>query len=120
MSKMTECKSQKAKLKIKKGDSVIVLTGKDKGKTGEVIRVIPKENRAVVRGVNVAKRHQRPTAADPGGIKQQELSIHVSNIALVDPKTNKPTRVGYKIEGGNKSRIAKKSGNVIDQVTTAG
>ena len=104
-----------AKLKIKKGDKVIVTTGKDKGKQGEVIRTIPSENRAVVRGVNVAKRHQNQTAAQEGGIVAKELPIHVSNLALRDPKDGKPTRVGYKtLADGKKVRVAKRSGEVID------
>ena len=104
-----------AKLKIKKGDKVIVTTGKDKGKQGEVIRTIPSENRAVVRGVNVAKRHQKQTAAQEGGIVSKELPIHVSNLALRDPKDGKPTRVGYKtLADGKKVRVAKRSGEVID------
>ena len=104
-----------AKLKIRKGDKVIVTTGKDKGKQGEVIRTIPSENRAVVRGVNVAKRHQKQTAAQEGGIVSKELPIHVSNLALRDPKDGKPTRVGYKtLADGKKVRVAKRSGEVID------
>ena len=104
-----------AKLKIKKGDKVIVTTGKDKGKQGEVIRTIPSENRAVVRGVNVAKRHQKQTAAQEGGIVSKEMPIHVSNLALRDPKDGKPTRVGYKtLADGKKVRVAKRSGETID------
>ena len=104
-----------AKLKIKKGDKVIVTTGKDKGKQGEVVRMIPTENRAVVRGVNVAKRHQKQTAAQEGGIVTKEMPIHVSNLALRDPKDGKPTRVGFKIlDDGKKVRVAKRSGEVID------
>jgi large subunit ribosomal protein L24 len=104
-----------AKLKIRKGDKVVVITGKDKGKQGEVIRTIPSENRAVVRGVNVAKRHQKQTAAQEGGIVSKELPIHVSNLALRDPKDGKPTRVGYKtLADGKKVRVAKRSGEVID------
>ena len=104
-----------AKLKIKKGDKVTVTTGKDKGKQGEVIRMIPTENRAVVRGVNLAKRHQKQTAAQEGGIVTKEMPIHVSNLALRDPKDGKPTRVGYKIlADGKKVRVAKRSGEVID------
>jgi len=103
------------KFKIKKGDKVVVITGKDKGKQGEVIEMIPAENRAVVRGVNVAKRHQKQTAAQEGGIVSKELPIHVSNLALRDPKDGKPTRVGYKIlADGKKVRVAKRSGEVID------
>jgi large subunit ribosomal protein L24 len=104
-----------AKLKIRKGDKVVVITGKDKGKQGEVIRTIPSENRAVVRGINVARRHQRQTAAQEGGIVSKELPIHVSNLALRDPKDGKPTRVGYKtLADGKKVRVAKRSGEVID------
>lgn len=104
-----------AKLKIKKGDKVVVITGRDKGRQGEVVRVMPAENRAVVRGVNVAKRHQKQTAAQEGGIVSKELPIHVSNLALRDPKDGKPTRVGYKtLADGKKVRVAKRSGEVID------
>ena len=104
-----------AKLKIKKGDTVVVTTGKDKGRVGEVVSVNPDENRAVVRGVNVAKRHQKQTASQEGGIVTKELPIHVSNLALRDPKDNKPTRVGYKfLADGKKVRVAKRSGEVID------
>ena len=104
-----------AKLKIKKGDKVIVTTGKDKGKQGEVVRMIPTENRAVVRGVNLAKRHTKQTAAQEGGIITKEMPIHVSNLALRDPKDGKPTRVGYKtLADGKKVRVAKRSGEVID------
>jgi large subunit ribosomal protein L24 len=104
-----------AKLKIRKGDKVVVITGKDKGKQGEVIRTIPSENRAVVRGINVARRHQRQTAAQEGGIVSKELPIHVSNLALRDPKDGKPTRVGHKtLADGKKVRVAKRSGEVID------
>ena len=104
-----------AKLKIKKGDKVVVTTGKDKGKQGEVVRTIPTENRAVVRGVNLAKRHQKQTAAQEGGIVTNEMPIHVSNLALRDPKDGKPTRVGYKtLADGKKVRVAKRSGEVID------
>ena len=104
-----------AKLKIRKGDKVVVITGKDKGKQGEVVSTIPSENRAVVRGVNVAKRHQKQTAAQEGGIVSKELPIHVSNLALRDPKDGKPTRVGFKtLADGKKVRVAKRSGEVID------
>lgn len=100
--------------KIKKGDNVIVLTGKDKGKSGEVLRVMPTEDRAVVRGVNVARKHQKQTASEQGGIVAKELPIHLSNIALAD-KDGKPTRVGFKVtEDGRKQRVAKRSGDVID------
>ncbi len=104
-----------AKLKIRKGDTVVVTTGKDKGKQGEVIRMFPVENRAVVRGLNLAKRHTRQTASQEGGIISKEMPIHVSNLALRDPKTGKPTRVGYKtLADGKKVRVAKGSGEVID------
>ena len=104
-----------AKLKIKKGDKVTVTTGKDKGKQGEVVRMIPTENRAVVRGVNLAKRHTKQTAAQEGGIVSKEMPIQVSNLALRDPKDGKPTRVGYKLlADGKKVRVAKRSGEVID------
>jgi large subunit ribosomal protein L24 len=103
-----------AKLKIKKGDKVIVLTGKDKGKQGEVLRVIPAENRAVVSGINIAKRHQKQTPSQEGGIVPKNLPIHVSNLALRDPKSGKPTRVGYKMVGDKKVRVAKRSGEQID------
>jgi large subunit ribosomal protein L24 len=103
------------KLKIKKGDKVIVTTGKDKGKQGEVVLMIPSENRALVRGVNLAKRHTKQTAAQEGGIVTKELPIHVSNLALRDPKDGKATRVGYKtLADGKKVRVAKRSGEVID------
>src|SRR5947207_8146111 len=101
--------------KIKKGDKVVVLTGKDKGKTGEVIRVMPAENRALVRGVNVARRHQRQTARDQGGIISKETPIHLSNVALADPTDGKATRVGFRFDkDGQKVRFAKRSGDVID------
>ena len=100
--------------KIKKGDKVIVLSGKDKGKTGEVSKVLPKEDRVVVSGVNTVKRHQRPTQTTPGGIEEKDAPIHISNVTLVDPKTGEPTRVGFKVEGDKKVRVAKKSGEVID------
>jgi large subunit ribosomal protein L24 len=105
-----------ASLKIKKGDSVIVLTGRDKGKRGEVIEVRPKENRALVRGVNVVRRHQRQTASQEGGIISKEAAIQVSNLALEDPKDGKPTRVGFRIlEDGKKVRFAKRSGEIIPE-----
>lgn len=104
-----------AKLKIKKGDRVVVLAGKDKGKQGEVVKMLPKEERAIVSGVNMIKRHQRQTASQEGGIISKEASIHVSNLAVEDPKDGKPTRVGYKtLEDGRKVRFAKRSGEVID------
>ena len=100
---------------IKKGDSVIILSGSDKGKKGNVIKVFPKENRALVQGVNVVKRHQRQTAKQQGGIVNKESPVHISNLAHVDPKSGEPTRVGFKVLGdGRKVRFAKKSGEVID------
>jgi large subunit ribosomal protein L24 len=100
--------------KIRKGDRVVVLTGRDKGRTGEVIEVRPSENRAVVRGVNIVKRHQRQTPTQEGGIVSKEAPIHLSNIAIADPKDGKPTRVGFKVEAdGRKVRIAKRSGAEI-------
>jgi len=103
-----------AKYKIKKGDEVIVLTGKDKGKKGEIIKMIPTKGRAVVQGINLVKRHTRQTQTEEGGIKTKEASIHISNLALIDPKSGKATRAGYRIEkDGSKIRIAKASGEVI-------
>jgi large subunit ribosomal protein L24 len=103
------------KLKIKKGDHVVVITGKDKGKKGEVLKVIPEENSAVVKGVAMVRRHQRQTAAQEGGIIAKEAAIHISNLALEDPKDGKPTRVGYKfLKDGRKVRFARRSGEVID------
>ena len=100
--------------KIKKGDQVVVLAGRDKGKKGEVIQVIPRESRALVRGVNVVRRHQRQSATQEGGIVSKEAPIHLSNIALEDPKDGKPTRVGFKtLADGRKVRFAKRSGEDI-------
>ena len=104
------------KLKIKKGDKVQVVTGKNKGKVGDVIKVIPAENRVVVSGVNLAKKHTKPSQISEGGIIQKELPIHVSNVSHIDPKTNEITKVGYKmLEDGKKVRIAKKSGEIISK-----
>ena len=101
--------------KIKKGDKVVVLSGKDKGKTGEVTRVLPQDGKVVVSGVNTVKRHQRPTQVNAGGIEEKDAPIHVSNVALADPKSGEPTRVGFKtLKDGKKVRVAKKSGEVID------
>jgi large subunit ribosomal protein L24 len=100
--------------KIRKGDKVVILTGKDKGRSGEVLQVMPKEDRAVVRGINVVKRHQRQSASQEAGIITKEAPIHLSNIAIADPKDGKPTRVGFKIEGDKKVRVAKRSGVSID------
>jgi large subunit ribosomal protein L24 len=102
--------------KIRKGDSVIVTTGRDKGKRGEVFRVMPKDARALVRGVNLVRRHQRQSAAQEGGIVSKEAPIHLSNLALLDPKDGKPTRIGFKtLEDGRKVRIAKRSGEEIPE-----
>lgn len=103
-------------LKIKKGDKVVVITGKDKGATGEVLRVIPSESRVVVQGVNVVKKHSKPSQTNPqGGIEKKEAPIHVSNVALADPKSGKPSRVGYKaLKDGKKVRVARKSGETVE------
>jgi large subunit ribosomal protein L24 len=102
-------------VKIKKGDRVIVTTGRDKGKKGEVLKVFPSENRALVSGVHMVKRHQRQTQTQQGGIVSKEGSIHLSNLAHVDPKSGAASRVGFKIlKDGRKVRVAKKSGEVID------
>lgn len=104
------------KLKIKKGDRVIVRTGRSKGRTGEVLKVMPKDNCAIVQGVNVVKRHTKPTQTQPGGIVEKEAPIHISNLAMVDPKSDQPTRVGFRsLEDGRKVRFAKRSGEVIDR-----
>lgn len=101
--------------KIRKGDKVFVLTGRDKGRSGEVIEVRPTENRALVRGINMVKRHQRQTPQQEGGIISKESPVHLSNLALADPKDGKPTRVGFKImNDGRKVRVAKRSGVEID------
>ena len=104
------------KRKIRKDDEVVVLAGRDKGKRGSVLRVITKTDRVLVEGVNVAKRHVKPTQADPrGGVVEREAPIHISNVALIDPDTDRPTRVGYKtLEDGRKVRVAVRSGEVID------
>ncbi len=101
--------------KIRKGDKVVVLAGKDKGRTGEVVKVMPKDDKAVVRGVNLIRRHQKQTQSQEGGIITKEAPIHLSNIALADPKDGKPTRVGFQIQkDGKKVRVAKRSGEVIN------
>ncbi|MGH6854319.1 MAG: 50S ribosomal protein L24 [Aestuariivirga sp.] len=103
------------KFKIRKGDKIVVITGKDKGKQGEIVRMIPDENRALVRGINLVKRHTRQTAGQEGGIISKEMPIQISNLALRDPKDGKPTRVGYKtLADGKKVRVAKRSGETID------
>ena len=101
--------------KFKKGDRVTVLTGKDKGKTGEVLKVLPSKNRAVVQGINLYKRHTPPSQAGSGGIVEKEASIHLSNLSHLDPSDNKPARIGMKVlEGGRHVRYAKRSGEIID------
>ena len=104
------------KLKIKKGDNVVVISGRDKGRTGEVLRVFPAAGRVVVQGVNIARRHTKPRMGEPGGIIEKELALHISNIAHVDPGSGRPTRVGYRLlDDGRKVRIARRSGEVIDR-----
>ena len=101
--------------KIKRGDRVVVMAGRDKGKTGEVRQVMPVEGRAIVAGVNMVRRHTKPSAKTEGGILSKESPIHLSNLAIVDPKSGKPTRVGFKIlDDGRKVRVAKRSGDLID------
>jgi large subunit ribosomal protein L24 len=104
------------KLKIKKGDNVVVISGRDKGRTGEVLRVFPTEGRLIVQGVHVAKRHTKPRMGEPGGIVEKELTVHISNVSHIDPASGKPTRIGYKVLGdGRKVRVARRSGEVIDR-----
>jgi large subunit ribosomal protein L24 len=101
--------------KIRKGDKVVVLAGKDKGRAGEVVRVMPKDDKAIVRGVNLIRRHQKQSQTQEGGIISKEAPIHLSNIALADPKDGKPTRVGFQVQkDGKKVRVAKRSGEVIN------
>jgi large subunit ribosomal protein L24 len=103
------------KFKIKKGDKVVILAGRDKGKSGDVLRVLRTESRVLVQGVNMIKRHTRQTPGQPGGIIEKEAPLHISNVAHIDPKSQKPTRVGYRIlEDGRKVRYAKRSGEVLD------
>ena len=104
-----------AAARIKKGDRVVVITGRNKGVSGEVLRVLKKRERAVVQGVNMVKRHRRPSQAGPGGIEEIEAPIHLSNLAHIDPKTTRPTRIGIKfMEDGRRMRFAKRSGEIID------
>lgn len=102
------------KLKIKKGDQVIMTTGRDKGKKGEVLKVLRDEDRVLVQGINVVKKHQAASQTSSGGIIEQEASVHISNIALIDPKSGDATRIGYRTEDGRKVRFARKSGEVVD------
>lgn len=113
---MSAAKAKKTKMRVRRGDNVVVISGRDKGKTGEVLRVDRERNRILVQGVNMVKRHQRPTQTSPGGINEFEAMLHASNVALVDPKTDKPTRVGFKtLDDGRKVRVAIRSGEVIDR-----
>ena len=100
--------------KIKKGDTVVVRTGRDKGRSGEVLQVMPKDERAIVRGVNLVKRHQKQTQTQEAGIVSKEATIHLSNLAIADPRDGKASRVGFKIHEGQKVRFAKLSGDLID------
>ena len=102
------------KLKVKKGDKVVVITGRDKGKQGEILKVMREDNRVLVQGVNIVKRHQRQAMGVEGGIISKEAPIHVSNVAHIDPRTQKPTRVGYKMDGDKKVRVARRSGESIE------
>src|SRR3954470_3789171 len=109
-------RSDMPKLRIKRGDNVVVISGRDKGKAGEVLRVFPEESRVIVQGVHVARRHTRARLGDPGGIVDKELTIHVSNVAHLDPQSGKPTRAGYKtLDNGTKVRVARRSGEVIPE-----
>ncbi|NBC31667.1 MAG: 50S ribosomal protein L24 [Alphaproteobacteria bacterium] len=116
MATKTPEKRVRPKLRIKKGDRVEVLTGRDRGKRGDVLKVMPMESRVIVQGVNIVKRHTRPSQAGSGGIVEKEAPIHVSNVAHIDPASDRPTRVGYKtLEDGRKVRVAKRSGEIIDR-----
>ncbi len=104
----------RAKMKLRKGDKVVVLTGKDKGRSGEIVKMLPSQYRAIVQGLNMVKRHTAPSQTGPGGINPKEAPIHLSNLAIEDPKDGKPSRIGYKfLNDGSKVRYAKKSGEVI-------
>jgi large subunit ribosomal protein L24 len=104
------------KMKIKKGDTVVVISGRDKGKSGEVLRVLPADRRLIVQGIHIARRHTKPRMGDPGGIVDKELTIDVSNVAHIDPQSGKPTRIGYKtLDDGHKVRVARRSGEVLDK-----
>ena len=103
----------KPKVKIKKGDKVVVIAGKDKGNTGEVLKVIAEQNRAVVAKINIARKHNKPTAEQQGGINDIPMPIHISNLMLIDPNTNEPTRVGRKLVDGKLVRYSKNSGQII-------
>ncbi|MBL0930965.1 MAG: 50S ribosomal protein L24 [Alphaproteobacteria bacterium] len=102
-------------MKVRKDDEVAVLTGREKGKTGKIVKVFPDDETVLIQGVNMVKRHPRPTQGRPGGIVEKEAPIHVSNVALIDPKDRKPTKVGYKTVDGRKLRFARRSGEMIDR-----
>ena len=103
----------KVKIKLKKGDNVLVITGKDKGKSGSILSIIPKNNRAIVKGVNMVKKHQKPSKQSGGGIIEKELSIHLSNLAFISINDGKKTKIGYKLEKNKKIRFEKKTGEII-------
>ena len=103
----------KVKIKLKKGDNVLVITGKDKGKSGSILSIIPKNNRAIVKGVNMVKKHQKPSKQSAGGIIEKELSIHLSNLAFISINDGKKTKIGYKLEKNKKIRFEKKTGEII-------
>ena len=113
---MKGTRKDRVKLRVRRGDQVMVTTGRDRGKRGEVLKVLPLEARVIVQGVNIIKRHQRQTAREQGGIIEREAPIHVSNIAHIDPASDRPTRVGFRtLEDGRKVRFAKRSGEIIDR-----
>ena len=103
----------KVKIKLKKGDNVLVITGKDKGKSGSILSIIPKNNRAIVKGVNMVKKHQKPSKQSAGGIIEKELSMHLSNLAFISINDGKKTKIGYKLEKNKKIRFEKKTGEII-------
>ena len=103
----------KVKIKLKKGDNVLVITGKDKGKSGSILSIIPKNNRAIVKGVNMVKKHQKPSKQSAGGIIEKELSIHLSNLAFISINDGKKTKIGYKLEKNKKIRFERKTGEII-------
>ena len=103
----------KVKIKLKKGDNVLVISGKDKGKSGSILSIVPKKNRAIVKGVNIVKKHQKPSKQSGGGIIEKELSIQLSNLAFISIKDGKKTKIGYKLEKNKKIRFEKKTGEII-------
>ena len=103
----------KVKIKLKKGDNVLVITGRDKGKSGSILSIIPKKNRAIVKGVNIVKKHQKPSKQSGGGIIEKELSVHLSNLTFISIKNGKKTKIGYKFEENKKVRFEKKTGEII-------